>query len=63
MPAYIHHHDAEPAFMTCPSCAGLLMYIKDVAPHWSMAKIDLSYECSNCVAQIRQTVAKPELLN
>ncbi len=33
MPAYIHYHDAEPAFMICPSCARLPMYIKDVAPH------------------------------
>ena len=63
MPAYIHHHDAEPTFMTCPSCARLPMYIKDVAPHRSMAKIDFTYECSNCGVQIRQTVAKPELLN
>jgi hypothetical protein len=49
--------------MTCSSCARLPMYIKDVAPHWSMAKIDFTYECSNCGAQIRQTVTKPELLN
>jgi hypothetical protein len=63
MPAYIHHHDAEPPFMICPSCERLPMYIKDVAPHWSMAKIDFTYECSNCGAEIRQTVTKPELLN
>jgi hypothetical protein len=42
MPAYIHHHDAEPPFMICPSCERLPMYIKDVAPRWSMAKIDLT---------------------
>ena len=63
MPAYIHHHDAEPAFMICPSCDRLPMYIKDVAPHWSIATIDFTYECSNSGVQIRQTVAKPELLN
>jgi hypothetical protein len=63
MPAYIHHHDAEPPLIICPSYAGLPMYIKDVAPHWIMAKIDFTYECSNCGAQIRQTVTKPELLN
>jgi uncharacterized Zn finger protein len=63
MPAFIHQHDAEPPFMICPSCARLPMYIKDVTPHWSMAKIDFTYECSNCGAQIRQTVTKPELLN
>jgi len=28
-----------------------------------MAKIDFTYECSNCGAQIRQTMTKPELLN
>jgi len=63
MPAYIHHHDAEPAFIICPSCERLPMYIKDVAPHWSIATIDFTYECSNCGVQIRQTVGKPELLN
>ena len=63
MPAYIHHHDAEPPFMICTSCVGLPMYVKDVTPHWTMAKIDFIYECSNCGAQIRQTVTKPELLN
>ena len=63
MPAYIHHHDAEPPFIICPSCEGLPMCVKDVAPHWSMAKIDFTYECSNCGAQTRQTVTKPELLN
>jgi hypothetical protein len=46
MPAYIHHHDAEPPFVICPS---------------SMAKIDFTYECSDCGAEIRQTLTKPEL--
>ena len=37
MPAYIHHHeDAEPAFIICPSCVGLPMYVKDIEPHWSI---------------------------
>ena len=53
MPAYIHHHDAEPPFMICPSCVGLPMYVKDVAPQWSMAKIDYIYECFDCGAEIR----------
>ena len=61
MPAYMHHSDAaERSFMICPSCERLPMYVKDVAPHWSMAKIDFTYECSDCGAEIRQTVAKPE---
>ena len=51
MPAYIHHHDAEPSFMICPSCERLPMYVKDVTPHWSMAKIDFTYECSDCGAE------------
>jgi DNA-directed RNA polymerase subunit RPC12/RpoP len=63
LPAFIHHHDAEPPLIVCPSCARLPMYIKEVAPIWSMAKLDLTYECSNCGAQIRQTVTEPELLN
>ena len=63
MPAYIHHHDTEPTFMICPSCERLPMYIKDATPHWSMAKIDFTYECSDCGAEIRQTVTKPELLH
>jgi len=63
MPAYIRHHDAEPPFMTCPSCERLPMYIKDATPHWSMAKIDFTYACSDCGAEITQTVTKPELLH
>ncbi|WP_454632306.1 hypothetical protein [Bradyrhizobium cenepequi] len=63
MPAYIHHHAVEPDFIICPSCAGLPMFVADVEPHWSLAKIDFTYECSDCGAQIRQTVTKPELLN
>ena len=65
MPAYInhHHHDDKTPFMICPSCAGLLMGIKDVAPHWSMAKIDFTFECSDCGAEIRQTVTKSEMLH
>ena len=61
MPAYIHHHDdIEPAFVICPSCVGLPMFVRAVEPHWSMAKIDFIYECSDCGAEVRQTVTKPE---
>jgi len=28
-----------------------------------MAKIDFTYACSDCGAEIRQTVTKPELLH
>ena len=52
MPAYIHQHDdIEPAFVICPSCVGLPMYVRDVEPHWSMAKIEFTYECSDCGAR------------
>ena len=63
MPAYIRHHDAEPPFMICPSCAGLAMSVKDVAPRWHVSEIDFTYECSGCGAEIRRTVTKQELLN
>ena len=49
--------------MICPSCVGLAMSVKDVAPDWSRAKIHFTYECSDCGAEIRHTVTKPELLN
>ncbi len=63
MPAYIRHHDVEQPFMICPSCVGLAMSIKDVVPHWSRAKIDFTYECSDCGTEITHSVTKPELLN
>ena len=61
MPAFIHHHDdTEPSFVICPSCVGLPMYVRDVEPHWSMAKIDFTYECADCGTEVRQTIVKPE---
>jgi len=60
MPAYIHHHDdTEPAFVICPCCVGLPMYVRDVEPHWNMARIDFTYECADCGTEVRQTVVKP----
>jgi hypothetical protein len=35
------------------------MYVKDVEPHWSLAKIDFTYECSDCGTEVRQTMVKP----
>ncbi|WP_235977110.1 hypothetical protein [Bradyrhizobium archetypum] len=61
MPAYIHHDGIEPGFVICPSCVGLPMFVRDVEPNWSQAKIDFTYECADCGAEVRQTVAKPEL--
>ena len=64
MPAYIHQREyAEPPFVICPSCAGLPMHIKGASPHWSTARIDFTYECSDCGAEAKQTVTKPELVN
>ena len=60
MPAYIQHHDIETVPVICPGCIGLLpMYVRDVKPHWSMAKIDFIYECADCGAEVRRTVTKP----
>jgi hypothetical protein len=61
MPAYVHHELVETLPVVCPGCIGLLpMYVRDVEPHWSMAKIDFIYECSDCGAEVRHTVTKPE---
>ena len=59
MPAYTQQHEADPAFVACPSCVDLHMYLRDVEPHWSMAKIDFIYECADCGAEVRHTVKKP----
>jgi hypothetical protein len=61
MPAFIQHHQGENAPIICPGCVGLLpMYVREVEPHWSMAKIDFIYECSDCGAEVRQTITRPE---
>jgi hypothetical protein len=36
------------------------MYVREVEPHWNMAKIDLIFECADCGAEIKKTVSKPE---
>jgi len=50
----------ETALIACPNCLGLPMYVRDVEPHWSMSKIDFTYECADCGTEVRQTVIKPE---
>ena len=61
MPAFIQRHQAETAPVICPGCIGLLpMFVREVEPHWSLAKIDFIYECSDCGSEVRQTVTKPE---
>jgi hypothetical protein len=64
MPAYVQHHqDFEIASVICPTCLGYVsMYVREVEPHWSLAKIDFVYECADCGAELRQTIRKPELL-
>jgi hypothetical protein len=64
MPAYIQHHDIEQTPIdkfpiVCPGCV-LPMYVREVNPHWSMAKIDFIYACSDCGAEVRQTITRPE---
>ena len=39
------------------------MYVRDVELHWSMAKIDFVFECSDCGAEIKKTVTKPVQLH
>jgi len=61
MPAYVQHDKIENAPTICPGCVGLLpMYIKEVELDWKRAKIDFIYECSDCGAEVRQTVTGPE---
>ena len=61
MPAYTHYKDVEPAPVICPRCVGTLpMYVREIEPHWSMTKIDFIYECSDCGAEVRQTVRKTQ---
>lgn len=59
MPAYVQHHATDTAPMICPSCMGLFpMFVREVEPQWSVAKINLVYECADCGAEVRQTVAE-----
>jgi hypothetical protein len=37
------------------------MFVRDVEPHWSMAKIHFTYECADCGAEVRRTIVKPEV--
>jgi hypothetical protein len=61
MPAYIHHHDIGRAPVLCPGCIGLLpMVVRDVEAQWNKETIDFIYECSDCGAEVRQSVTKPK---
>ena len=64
MPAYTQHrqhHAIETAPIVCPGCVGLLpMFVREVEPHWSMARIDCVYECADCGAEVRRTITRPE---
>ena len=63
MPAFIHRHEPKPPAMVCPSCAVVPMRVKAVAPQWHMAKPPLTYECTNCGAELTELLATPELLH
>ena len=60
MPAYVRQgEEAELAPVICPGCASPLpMIVRDVEPHWSLAKIDFVYECADCGTQVRHTIRK-----
>ena len=61
MPAFIQHHENDKAPIMCPGCVGMFpMFVREIEPHWSMAKIDFIYECADCGTEVRQTVTKPE---
>jgi hypothetical protein len=60
MPAYVQDREIDSALIVCPNCLGLPMYVKDVEPLWSIAKIYFVYECSDCGAEIKKTLTKPE---
>jgi DNA-directed RNA polymerase subunit RPC12/RpoP len=62
MPAYVQHHEIDKTVaVVCPSCTERVpMYVRNVEPHWSMSKIDFIYECTDCGAEVRQTVTRPE---
>jgi hypothetical protein len=60
MPAYIRHHEVEPTVIFCPSCMGLPLHIREVAPRWSAASLDLIYECTDCGTEVRETMTRPE---
>jgi len=61
MPAYIHHHEVGMVPVLCPGCIGLLpMVMRDVEPQWSKQRIDFIYECSDCGAEVRQSLTKPQ---
>ena len=32
----------------------------EIEPDWSMARIAFVYECSDCCAEVRQTITRPE---
>jgi len=61
MPAYTQHHphhDVHAALIICPSCLLLPMQIREVQPHWDLARVDFVYECPVCCVEVRDTVAK-----
>jgi hypothetical protein len=37
------------------------MVVRDVEPHRHAARMDFIYECSDCGAEVRQSVTRPQL--
>jgi hypothetical protein len=63
MPAFAHHLEAKSVVIVCPSCAVVPMHIKVVASRWRWAKLTLTYECTNCGAEVTELMTEPELLH
>lgn len=36
------------------------MFVRDVEPHWSKAKIEFTYECAECGTEVRETIVNPD---
>jgi hypothetical protein len=60
MPAYTQHQETELRDVFCPHCIGLPMYVVDVKPHWSVATLDFTYECSACGFTSTKIVENPK---
>jgi DNA-directed RNA polymerase subunit RPC12/RpoP len=66
-PHYLPSHEAlfhgsvETPPVVCPDCIGVLpMVMREVETHWTEAKIDFIYECSDCGAEVRHTLTKQQ---
>ena len=53
---------SKPAYHDLPKLRREFRCImRDVEPHWSMAKIEFTYECADCGTEIRQNDGEAEV--